>query len=432
VAIVFFPYFRDRSKYHHGFFFLIGIVSLVGLILSLSVFFIIRPWLTQNANETSTLLAENVNYLVPLIIFTLAFILFDSFYKNLFNAVKGIVLKEFIQRLLILLFILFFIFKWITFEQYIPLYVLAIGIPPLALFISLLKNKDFFFRPQLSEVFDQHKSRMISVGLYGIIMGFSGMVILNIDRIMVERLMGLSYTGVYLTMAYFATLVSIPSRALMKISDPVIAQSWKNQDMPGLQDNYYRSSVNQFLVGSLLLIGIWGNIDNIERIMPIEYAAGRYVVLFIGLAFLADMATGTATFILANSKYFKYQTYFVVLLVVFIIISNYFLIPIWGITGAAFATFISKFLNNLMRHQLLYHKFRLQPYNLKFLYTIAIAAASYLAGYFIPEMKNLYIDIILRSAVIGGLFIILILAFRISPDINERFVWLKDKLFRNK
>jgi len=420
VTILFFPFFRDKSRNHHGFFYLMTMIAVIGLGVVLTVFFLIKPRLIENANDSSTLFAENINYLIPLIIATLFFLLFDSFNKNLFNAVRGIVLKEFIQRLFILLFILFFINHWITFEQYIPLYVIALAIPPIVLLIALLRHPEFTFRPSAIDRVREYGKKMVSVGFYGIMIGFSGMVILNIDRIMVERMIGLSATGIYLTMAYFATLVVIPSRALLKISDPVISQFWKDRDMKSLQDNYYRSSLNQFLAGSLILIGVWGNIGNITRILPGEYAAGSLVVLLIGLAFLTDMATGTATYILANSKYFKYQTYFILLLVLFIVVTNYLLIPVWGITGAAAATLISKFLNNLMRHQLLFWKFRFQPYNRKFLFIIGVSLISYSAGYFIPEISNLYLDIFMRSAVMGGIYIILTLIFRISPELNEK------------
>jgi O-antigen/teichoic acid export membrane protein len=332
--------------------------------------------------------------------------------------------------MLILAFVLLLIFGWITFDQYIPLYVLAVSVPAGVLLFSLLRNKDFSFRSYSMEMARIHWKEMANIGMYGILIGFSGMVILNIDRIMVERMLGLSLTGIYTTMAFFATLVSIPSRALLKISDPIIAQSWKDNDMQGLKDNYYRSSLNQTIIGALMLIGLWGNIGNILRILPSGFEAGSYVVLFISLAFFTDMATGTSIYILANSKYFKYQTYLIVILVFFIVISNLIFIPIMGITGAALATFISKFLNNLMLHQFVFWKFKLQPYNWKYLVIIGASLMAYLAGYFLPEIQNLYIDIVLRSCLIGGIFAGLILLTGISKDINEKFLWLIGKRYK--
>lgn len=420
ITIVMFPYFKDREKNHQGFFFLMLLIAVAGLILTFIGFYFLRQWLVEHSTAASGLFARHIDYIYPLTIFTLAFFMFDSFNTTLFNAVRGIFLKEFLQRILILVFILFYVFGMINFGQFLPLFVLAIALPALILVLSLLRNPEFSLKPSFSGMMREKKGLMSSLGFYGILIGFSGMVITNIDRIMVERMMGLGPTGIYTTMAYFATLVVLPSRALMKISDPVIAQSWKDSNLNDVRENYYRSSLSQFLIGSLLLIGIWVNIGNILRFLPEAFAEGRMVILFIGLAFLVDMATGTATYILANSKYYRYQTYFIMLLVIIIIILNYLMIPIWGLTGAAFSTLIAKILINLIRHQLIFQKFGLQPYTWKFLLIIGVSGVSYLAGYIIPEISALIPDLIIRSAVTGGVFIFLTFILRIYPELNER------------
>jgi len=424
ITIVFFPFFRDRKNSHHGFFPLMILISVIGLILALFVLFFMKAWLISNSNDKSPLFGQYFNYLFPMVIFTLVFQVMDSFNTTLYNAIRGIFLKEFLQRLIILVAITVYTIAWIDFNQFVMLSVLAVGIPAFILVYYVMRNDDFCLRPSFSPLIREKIRVMANLGINGILIGFSGMVILNIDRIMVERFMGLGSTGIYTTLAYFATLVAIPSRALLKIADPVIAQSWKDNNIKSLRDNYYRSSLNQFLIGSLIMIGIWGNIDNILRILPAEYAVGKFVVLFIGLAFLIDMLTGTAIFILANSKYFSYQTYYVLILVILIIITNYLLIPIWGLTGAAVATLFSKFIANFMRHQILFRKFGLQPYNGKFLIIILIACISYFAQYFIPDLSNLYLDIIIRSVIISLVFIFLALSFKISPEVNERYKWV--------
>ncbi len=430
ITIVFFPFFRDRKNSHHGFFPLIILINVIGLVLTLLTVYFLKSWLTSDSNDDSPLFGQYFNYMYPLVIFTLLFQLMDSFNTTLFNAVRGIFLKEFLQRLIILVAVGLYAMAWVNFDQFVKLAVLAIGIPAFILMFYLARNKDFRIKPAFSPLIREKGRMMAYVGFNGIFIGFSSMVILLVDRIMVQRLMGLGSAGVYTTLSAFAILVAIPSRALLKISDPVIAQSWKDENMTHLHDNYYRSSLNQFLLGSLLLIGLWGNIGNIMRILPAAYAPGKFVVLFIGLAFLSDMLTGTATFILANSKYYHYQTYYIMILVVFIVISNYLLIPVWGLTGAAVATLSSKILANLIRHQILFRKFGLQPYNFKFPAILLIAVISYLAQYFIPEQGNLYLDIILRSMIMGSVFIFLALSLKISPDVNERYRWFLKIILR--
>ncbi|MCU0370423.1 MAG: polysaccharide biosynthesis C-terminal domain-containing protein [Bacteroidales bacterium] len=423
ITIAVFPFFRDRKNHHHGFFPLMIILGMAGLILAFIAIYIMKRWLISNSNDTSPLFGQYYNYLFPLLFFTFLFMMLDSFNTTLFNAIRGIYLKELLQRLLIMAAVTFYALKWVGFDSFVMLFVLAVGIPAFILLFYVMKNDEFCLKPAFSPLVREKSRLMAYIGVNGILIGFSGMVILNIDRIMVERMMGLGSTGIYTTMAYFATLVAIPSRALLKISDPVIAQAWKDNDITSLQDNYYRSSLNQFLIGSLLMVGIWGNIDNVLRILPAEFAEGKLVVLFVSLAFLTDMLTGTATFILANSKYFKYQTLYIMILVILIIITNLLLIPVWGLTGAAVATLISKILSNFIRHQILLKKFGLQPYNAKFLVIALVAGLAYLSQYFIPFTGNLYLDLVVRSGVMSLVFVILVLSLKISPEVNERYKW---------
>jgi O-antigen/teichoic acid export membrane protein len=428
ITMVVFPFFRNKEKNHHGFFPLIILVSLIGLALSVIVIFFMKPWLISNSNDESTLFAEYFNYLFPIAIFTFLYLMMDTFNTVLFNAVRGIFLKEFLQRLFILAAITLFALSLVNFNMFVIFFVIAIGLPGFVLMYYVFRNDEFRLKLSLDPALKEKSRLMADLGINGILIGFSGMMILNIDRIMVERFMGLGPTGIYTTMSYFATLIAIPSRALLKISDPVIAQSWKNNDLKSLKDNYYRSSLNQFLIGSLLMIGIWGNIGNIVRILPPAYSEGKMVVLFISLAFLADMLTGTATFILANSKHFRFQTYYIVLLVGLIILTNYLLIPVWGLTGAAVATLLSKIITNFIRYLILYGKFGLQPYNYKFPLILLIAFTAYLAQYFIPEISNLYFDLIIRSSIMSVVFIGLALGMKVSPDVNDRVMEIKKKL----
>jgi O-antigen/teichoic acid export membrane protein len=427
ITMVVFPFFRNKEKNHHGFFPLIILVSLIGLALSVIVIFFMKPWLISNSNDESTLFAEYFNYLFPIAIFTFLYLMLDTFNTVLFNAVRGIFLKEFLQRLFILAAITLFALSLVNFNMFVILFVIAIGLPGFVLMYYVFRNDEFRVKLSLDPALKEKSRLMADLGINGILIGFSGMMILNIDRIMVERFLGLGPTGIYTTMSYFATLIAIPSRALLKISDPVIAQSWKENNLKSLKDNYYRSSLNQFLIGSLLMIGIWGNIGNIVRILPPAYSEGRMVVLFISLAFLADMLTGTATFILANSKHFRFQTYYILLLVGLIVLTNYLLIPVWGLTGAAVATLLSKVITNFIRYLILYGKFGLQPYNYKFPLILLIAAAAYLAQYFIPEISNMYFDLIIRSSIMSVVFISLALGMKVSPDVNERVMEIRKK-----
>jgi len=166
------------------------------------------------------------------------------------------------------------------------------------------------------------------------------------------------------------------------------------------------------------------------NILPPEFEAGRYVILFVGVAFLFDMIAGSSGAILATSIHYKKQTLFKVIMIVVLIITNLIFIPLWGITGAAVATALSKFIHHLIKFIFLYYKYGMQPYNIGYIYVLVIAIAAYGAGYMVPELPNYILDLVLRSAIMLAIFASAVLVFRISGDVNDMAKSLFDRFFR--
>ena len=414
-----FPYFRDPEKGHHGFLFLALTTSLIGFFLSYLVFVIIKPYLLESGVEKSLLLADNINFVVPLVFSILFFTILDTYYRLLFNAVIGTFLKEFLQRFLTLVFIIVYYYTAMTFNGFLILYVSAFIIPLAIIVLSLISQRQFMIRPDLDFLNRKFVRSMVNVGLFGILVSFSGTVILNIDRIMLKEFLGLSGTGIYMTTFYFGVLIGIPARPLLKISSTLIAEAWKNDDRKTINEVYEKSSLNQFIIGMLLFLGIWLNEENIFRVLPAEYAAGRYVILFIGITYLFEMLSGASTAIISTSKYYKYQAYFMFVLIVLVVASNFIFIPLWGIVGAAVASLCSKLIVFTLRYAFIYKKFKFQPYTPKFLIVLLIGVITYVCGYFTPTLDNLILSLIIKSAVIATVFLVLLIIFKPSEDIQR-------------
>ncbi|PLX13403.1 MAG: polysaccharide biosynthesis protein [Marinilabiliales bacterium] len=421
VTVKLFPYFRYYDNKHHGYLGLALLVSTVGMILSLAIYLIFKSYILTNADE-SDLFNQYYYYVVPLIIFSLLFTVFDTYYRVLYNAVKGIIYKEVIQRVFILLAIGLFYFELIDFKTTVILYCLAIITPTILLFLSLIYNKQLFLKPELGFIDKKMSREMLTVGFYGILASFSGVLVLNIDVIMVERMMDLSWAGIYTITFFFGTLILIPLRTMGKISSVVIADAWKRDDITTIDDIYKKSSITLSVLGVLLFVGIWGNIDNIFSLIKDEYLPGKMVILYIGLANLLDISVGVSPHIIVNSRYYKYLSYFLIGFAILLIITNLMLIPIYGIVGAAIASLISKFIFNLVKYLFLYRKFKLQPFNIKFLYLIIIGVATYYISTLLPAMSNFVIDIIIRSLLISIVFIVPVFMLKISDDLNGRIV----------
>ncbi|NPA44732.1 MAG: polysaccharide biosynthesis protein, partial [Chlorobi bacterium] len=213
-------------------------------------------------------------------------------------------------------------------------------------------------------------------------------------------------------------LISLPSRPLRKISSIFLAEAWKKNNIEEVNTVYKKSISTLFLIGTLIYVGIIINLDNIFEIIP-KYESGRNVIILIGAAYLVDMLSGTSASIISNSKHYKVLGYIMMATVGLVIITNIIFIPIWQLTGAAFASFITIVIAFFMRFLFLYFKYKLQPYFYKHFLILIIGALMLVVNYFIPENNNFILDIIIRSSVITVLFISLSYFLKISEDANK-------------
>jgi len=424
-----FPYFRNKKNGHNGYLFVSSVVLTLGTCIFLVVYFLLSPLLVESNMEKSKLFADYIYLIIPITFFTAVFTFFDVYNKLLYDAVFGTFLLEFLQRILILIVTLLYIVNVFDLNQLIIAYAVAVCLKAIFIFFYLLRRKEIDFRPRLNFIDRQLRKEMISVSAFSILAGFGSTIVFNIDKIIVNQMIDLGSTGVYTIAFYFGALVVIPSRPLLKISGTIIADSWKKNDLNEISSIYRKTCLNQFIIGGLIFIGIWANIGNIMKILGPEYYNGRWVIFFVGLGYLVDMVTGANNQIISFSKYYKIMLLFVVALIILVVANNLIFIPVWGITGAAVASALSMFLNNLMRYVYLYKKFHFQPFNYRFILVLVFLMISYFLSLLIPEME-LIADIAVRSLFLTFIFGFLIVMFGVSEDINLIIKQLLKRLYK--
>ncbi len=419
VTVRMFSYFRDKNNNHNGYFFITAMVILSGFLFSLLLFYVVKPLIISRNIENAPLFVEYINYLIPLIFFGIVFMIIDIYNTVLFQAVRGIFLKEFVQRIFILLFLILYYYQLYNFKSFVWLYILAASLPAILLCVWLAIDGEFVLKPQLSFISPDLRKNMIGMSLFGILYGIAGIAAIQTDKIMMSSMISLEATGIYATVFVFAALIRVPSRATLKIASAIIAEAWKRNDLDEISKVYRATAINQYIIGLLVFIGLWANIHNIFRILPPAFEAGKYVIFFFGLAYTFDMAGGANNTIIASSKHYKYLSWFIVAYFLLIVISNLIFIPLWGITGAAIASAISLSIFILMRIVFVHMKFKMQPFNFKFIVLSLIGIFVYFSSSLIPVSDNLYLDIFLRSSFITITYILLTVLFKISPDVNE-------------
>ena len=418
VVIRLFPWFRDENRQHHGFFVLIALVSAAGYLLSVLAFLLLKPLIIKDSIEQSPLFTEYL-WLVPFLTLSLLlFTIYDSYNRALFNATYCTFLTEVLQRFAILALILLFIAGITSFHWFTILYVLVLCLPGILIFYPLIVKKQIHFRPEFSFINRDLRKEIVNVSLFGIIIGYSNIIIQRVDTIMINSMIDLSATGVYSISLLFGGIVSLPSRSINRISTSIIADAWKMDDRDTIRAVYFKSCLNQTIIGSLVFAGIWANISNVFHILPSDYLGGKYVIFCFGLSAVVTMIAGVSSSVINLSKEYRYNTWFTFIFGLMVVITNLLLIPSLGITGAALAALISNFIYHLMQGIFLYIKFRFFPYDFRILLVLLIALTTYLLSLLLPELPNFIADIILRSALMTIVFGSFILVLKVSSDVD--------------
>lgn len=421
IVLKLFPRFRtEGSTGHNGFFSFTLLVSLIGFVLGVGIFFGFHDLFIAENNE-----ARNYIYFIPLFLVLFFFRIvqanFDSFIMMLYNTVLGMFTTQVLIRVVTLAALLLFLkVEGVDYNILVFLFVLALILPGVVNVFYVVYKK--LFNLNLRAFFNHvkpFKAELYSLGLFGLLGGLGGTFLSAIDGFMVSNMLGLSENGIYTTSAFFGFFISMPARGVTRIASVVVSESWKRNDLKSIDDIYKKSCGTLFLIAGYLFVGVVCCVEYAYELMKPEYAQGLYVAYIIGLAHVVDMLTGVNTDILYTSKYYKYQTYFMAVLVLIVIVLNYFFIPIWGINGAAFSTLLSMVIVNTFRTLFLYKKFGFQPYNYKTLLILLVIVFTIgMVKLVLPHFENLYVGVLVTGTFLTALYWVPAYFFKLSDEVN--------------
>jgi len=419
ITIRFFPFFIDRSKHHHGFLYAITAFSTAGFVaVSLLVVMFRKPFY-EFYHQSSPLLVEYFWYLIPLALATLYFNLFDSYLRSLFRNVFPSLVYEIGLRLFITISVLLLAFGLVDFQGFVIVYVVANCLPAMLVIIYTLIIGQLRLKPISSSLLNRLGKFMVSYGVFSLLNNLSFLLMASIDALMIAGMINLGATGIYTTMVFVTSVMLIPYRSMLRVAGPIVALFWKSKELDKMDALYKKASTVNLVVGAGMFLLIWINMDSLFQFMPAEYAAGKYVFLFLGLGRLVDMAAGINGTILLTSKRYKVDLLFTSGLVVFTVLTNLALIPMFGINGAAVASMTSLVLFNFLRIVYLYRQFHIHPFVSKQLWVPPILLLVIIITGFTGRLDNTFADIAIRTILAGLAFFVPIYFLKISEEINQ-------------
>ena len=417
--IKYFPYYKNKEKKHHGFLFISLIIGVIGFLITTGILLIFNDAIIENENEKSPLFSQYFNYIYLVTFFYLFFYILDTYSKAIYQSSASVLLREFVQRIIIIVLTGAFIGKLIGFDDYAILYFITICTPTLFLFMFLWVKKEIHLTPNFEIFRSEHKNSIIKRSAFGLISGLGISGLLSIDVIMLNEYLGESSAGVYTTVFYFAALILIPFRAFGRLAGNLIAEAIKENDHKRLKKVYYNSCLTQFIIGTILLALMLVNMDNIFTFLKPEFKAAYYVILIVGAGNLFEMATGFNHSIIDYSKYYRFGAYFVGLLIICTIVFNMIFIPIMEINGAAVGTALSLIVFNLVKTIFVYRKYKLWPFNMNFIWVLLLATILISVVWIIPNVSNIYFNMLFKSSLLFfPLFGVIYLA-KFSTEFNK-------------
>ena len=435
-AIVrFYPEIKEK-KQEMSFLNFSTLVPILLFLILFSLLAFLSPFIITKYYSNSHLIKEYY-FLVPIISFFMGLTgIWAAHCNSLLRIVVPTIIEKFLNRILVLFMITLALFYSLDFSKFINGYTVIYGSGLLLTLIYFYKIKPKYDKSNQKKLNNKEKKKILGFSSVSFLTIIGGRIVENIDIIMISSMIDLSSAGIYKIAFYIGGVIMIPLSSLGQISSPIFAQFWKKKKLDKISELYKKASINLILVGGLLFTGILINIQNIFKIMPNgqDYINdGIWIVLIIATGKMINMALSLNGHLLQNSKYFYVNTYSILILGLLTVLTNYIFIPMWGITGAAFASSVSLVIFNLIKFVFILIKFKMSPFSLKTIPAISVFIMLFIVDLFIPEISNVFADVMLRSFIVTLLFFILIYFLKISTDINnildsyikKAFVWKK-------
>lgn len=387
----------------------------------------VHDWVIQRLSEDNTGLMQD--YTLTIYVIAVACAYFEVFYawaKVQLQSVFGNVLKEFWNRAVVMILLISIFLGWITKPEFI--YFLT-GAYILRTLVMMFYAFRLYF-PKFSFKLPANYGEVLRYSMYIILAGSAGAIILDIDKVMIPGKDTIETAAYYSVAVFIGTFIEAPSRAMRQILQPLTSKTLNENDHDEVNSLYKRSSINLLLIGGFFFLLVNCNVHELFKLMPDKgYAGGELVVLLISLVKLYHMFLGNNNDIITNSRFYRIVLPFSVgtaLMVYFLNKLFYFELG-FGTDGLALATFVTIYLLNSIKLWFVQAKFKMNPFTNKTFFLLLIIGVVFFIFYYWNFTFHPIINMGVKSALISVIYLLVVIGFKISPDINNLFDRLKKR-----
>lgn len=366
-------------------------------------------------------------WLIPIVGICMGY--FEIYYawvKVHMQSVLGNFISEVLIRLLVMGMLFSVHFGWLTKDGFIYGLLGAY----LAQFLVMKAYAMYVKTPRLQFRLPHNSKEIFGYSFFIILSGGVAVLLMDFDKVMIPAYRDISSNALYSVAIFIATVIAVPSRAMLQIIYPITAKLIGENKHDELQDLYQKSAITLQVIGGLVMLGIFLNIRQIYELIPADYSGGITVVFVIGLSKFYDVILGNNNAIILNTKYYRWVLMFGLLLVFMMIGLNMLLIPPYGIEGAAWATLISVCVYNTIKLWFVVRKMGLFPFTVNTLKSFAIMTLVFLMFYFWDFNFHPILNIIAKSVLMVPIYVFLNYRWRVSSEINNLIDHKTTQLFK--
>ena len=351
---------------------------------------------------------------------TAYFEIFYSWLRIQKKTVLGNFLKEVYQRVMITVLLTLYFLGWLDFDDFI----IALIVGYFLRLLLIVSYALWVYRPEVHWELPRNLKILLRYCSYIFLTGFSASIILDLDKSMIEQLLKPEYVSFYMVAIFIAAVIDAPSRAMVQIVSPMVAEALNTKDKVRLEELLKRSSLNLLLVSGLLFVLITTNLDDIYRLIELlnaqkGYAAGLPIILLISFSKLFSASLGCLNNIITNSEYYRYLLFFSVAAASLAVILNIQFIQNYGFVGAALATLIVVILFNFLKIALVYYKFKIHPFGIKSIWVLLLILVLYGVFFNINLDLHPFLMVAIKSTLAGGLYLGISYFTGISEEVNR-------------
>ncbi|MDR2293400.1 MAG: oligosaccharide flippase family protein [Prevotellaceae bacterium] len=421
-AIRFFPYFKNNKNKDNGFFFYLLILPSIGAIIFIPLVIFLKNIIIDFFAEKSALYVEYFNWVIPLILFLMYWITFESYSNVKMRIAVPKLIREIGVRILLLAIYVLYGFKVLTLTELVTCAISVYAVAMVCTFFYIRKFDSVTLKYDRKFIGKPLQNKILKYTGFLFLAAVSGNILNQLDVFMLASLKGLDTTGVYTILIYIVAMIDMPSRAISAISAPIAADSLKNDDFEKANKLYKEVSLHQLLSGSIIFMFIWINLDNIFAIIPngATFAPGKWVVLFLGIAKIITMTLNFGGVLISYSRYYYWSLFFSFFIFGTGFAANLLLIPILGMTGASLATLTACILSYSVQQWIVLKKIKGNPYTINTIKQVALILTLVGINFLLPKWsQNPFIDAAYRSIIVGLLTITFLYKLKISAPINR-------------